>query len=161
MKNPPLPKQKYFVSRNTTVPIRCLACGKIRNVSVDHLKGKKHTLRVTCTCAHTFEVHLEFRQDYRQKSHLIGSIRSPSSPRERAHRCVIADHSNGGLLLQMTEVVSIKPEDRLIVSYRPDSSFPREIERVLCVRHCFPGRCIGCSFIDDRQETRPHHPAHA
>jgi len=161
MKSHPPRIQKYFVSRNTTVPIRCLACGKVRSVSVDHLKGGKHTITVTCPCTHTFEVHLEFRHDYRQKTHLIGSIRAPSSPRERAHRCVIVDHSSGGLLLQMAEEVPIKPEDRLIVSYRPDSSFSREIERVLSVRHYLPGRCIGCAFIDDRAEARPHPPAHA
>lgn len=161
MKTPAPKKQKYFVSRKTTVPIRCLACGTIRSVAVDSFKDKKHTITVTCACTKTFEVDLEFRHDYRQKSHLIGSIRTPSSPRERALRCVIADHSNGGLLLQMAEDVPIKQDDRLIVRYRPDSSFPREIERVLSVRHCLPGQRIGCAFIDDRSRARPHHSAQA
>jgi len=155
MESPKPKKQKYFVSRKTTVPIRCLACGKIRSVTVDSFKDKKHTIMVNCPCTKSFEVDLEFRHDYRQKSHLIGSFRTPSSPRERAHRCIIADHSSGGLLLQVAEEVPIKPDDRLIVCYRPDSSSPQEVERVLSVRHCAPGRRIGGAFIDDRSEARP------
>jgi hypothetical protein len=61
---------------------------------------------------------------------------------------VIADHSNGGLLLEITEEVPIKKDDRLIVCYRPDSTAHCEEERIITVRHYDPGTRIGGAFID-------------
>jgi hypothetical protein len=156
-------KQKYFVSRKNSIGIKCLACGKVRTVSVESLKNKRHSITINCPCTKTFEVDLEFRHDYRQKSNLIGSFRALSSPKERARHCVIADHSSGGLLLQMAEELPIKQDDRLIVSYRPDSSSPRDIERIISVRHYAPGYRIGGAFIDTnpQREARPLNTATA
>ena len=130
---------------------------------MDNFKNKKHSVTINCPCTKTFEVDLEFRHDYRQKSHLIGSFRALSSPKERARHCVIADHSNGGLLLHVTEELPIKQDDHLIVSYRPDNSSPREIERVISVRHYAPGYRIGGAFIDanPQREVKPLHTATA
>lgn len=149
-------KQKYFVNRKEAVAIQCLACGKVGNFSIASLKNKKHSLKVNCSCNETFEVDLEFRQDFRQKTNLSCSIRPFSTPKERARHCTIADQSSGGLLLHVTDEVPIKPNDILIVSYRPDSNSPREIERIISVRHYHPGHHIGAAFIDNppRWEAR-------
>jgi len=150
-------KQKYFVNRKEAVAIQCLACGRVGNFSVASLKHKKHSLKVTCPCTETFEVDLEFRQDFRQKTNLSCSIRPFSTPKERARHCIIADQSSGGLLLHVTDEVPIRHNDTLIVSYRPDSNSSQEIERIISVRHYHPGRHIGGAFIDTppRREARP------
>jgi len=147
-------KQKYFVSRKKTVTIKCLACGKVRTVPVENLNKKSHSLTINCPCTKTFEVDLEFRHDYRQKSHIVGSFRAYSSPKERSRRCVIADQSLGGLLLHVQDDLPIKHDDRLIVSYPPDSGSLREIERVISVRHYTPGSRIGGAFVDAKDQFR-------
>jgi len=151
----PLKRPKYFVSSKDTVTIRCRTCGRIETYPVTGLRGKTHSLPVHCACAATFEVDLEFRQDYRQKTNISGSFRALTTPRARARQCVIADHSNGGLLLQITDAVPIKEDDRLIVCYRPDVDSPREIERVIRVRHYDRARHIGGAFIDASPHPLP------
>jgi len=145
-------KQKYFVSRKKNATIKCLACGKVRTVSVENLNKGSHSLTINCPCTKTFEVDLEFRHDYRQKSHIVGSFRAFSSSKEHSRRCVIADQSMGGLLLHVQEDLPIKQDDHLIVSYPPDSSSHREIERVISVRHYTPGYRIGGAFVDTKDQ---------
>ena len=140
--------RKYFVNRKEAVSIQCRNCGRVRSFPISHLKDKNHLLKINCTCSETFEVALEFRQDYRQKSDISGYFRALSTPRARARHCIIADQSNGGLLLYVTEEVPIKTDDRVIVSYRPDSSFPREIEKTIRVRHYEPGHSLGGAFVE-------------
>lgn len=150
-------KQKYFVNRKEEVTIKCQACGRMETFPVARLRGKKHSMLVSCACAQTFEVDLEFRQDYRQKANIAGSYRALTTPKVRARQCVIADQSNGGLLLAITDDVPIKEDDRLIVSYRPDADAPYEIERIITVRHYDRGSRIGGAFID----LPPHQQAGA
>lgn len=145
--------QKYFVNQQEEVTIQCRTCGRMHTLFVDSPEHKKHSVNINCLCNATFPVALEFRQDYRQKTHIIGHFRAISTPRERARNCIIADQSKGGLLLQVTEELPIKPNDQVIVSYRPDSSFTREIEKTIRVCHYQPGYGIGGAFI----EPHPHH----
>lgn len=149
-------RQKYFVSRKEAVTIRCRTCGRVETFPVARLKGKKHSMRVRCACAETFEIDLEFRQDYRQKTNITGNFRALSTPKARARQCVIADQSNGGLLLAITDEVPINQDDQLIVCYRPDLDASHEIERVITVRHYDQGSRIGGAFI----EAQPQHPPH-
>jgi hypothetical protein len=155
-KNSPSPapqkRQKYFVSRKEMVTIRCRTCGRINTIPVANLKERKHSVRVNCACDQSFEIDLEFRQDFRQKSHITGSFRALSTPKSRARQCIIADHSNGGLLLAITDDVPIKQDDRLIVCYRPTPDDPHEIERIITVRHFQQASRIGGAFID----AHPH-----
>jgi hypothetical protein len=150
-------RQKYFVNRKEAVTIRCMSCGRVGTYSVASFRGKKHSLRVNCPCTEVFAVDLEFRQDFRTKSNITATFRALSTPRARARQCVVADQSNGGLLLRIGEDVPIKTDDRLIVSYRPDADAPQEIERVISVRHYEQGRRIGGAFIDALPPRHEHH----
>lgn len=149
-------RQKYFVSRKEVVTIRCRTCGRVETFPVARLKGKKHSMRVSCACAETFEIDLEFRQDYRQKTNITGNFRALSTPKARARQCVIADQSNGGLLLEITDEVPIKQDDRLIVCYRPDLDSSHEIERIITVRHYDRSSRIGGAFIEAQPQHTPH-----
>jgi hypothetical protein len=149
-------RQKYFVNRKETVTIRCRTCGRLETFPVANFKGRKHSVRVNCACAETFEVDLEFRQDYRQKTNITGSFRALSTPRARARQCIIADHSTGGLLLAITDEVPIKQDDRLIVCYRPNADSAHEVERIISVRHYDRGNRIGGAFIDVDAHALPH-----
>jgi hypothetical protein len=147
---------KYYVNRQELVTIRCRTCGRVETFPVVDLKGQRHTVRMHCTCNETFEVDLEFRQDYRKKTHIVGSFRALTTPKTRARQCVIADHSNGGLLLTINDEVPIKEDDRLIVCYRPDADSPHEVERIIRVRHYNHGQRLGGAFIDGDTRSLPH-----
>lgn len=139
---------KYFVNQHDSVTIQCRKCGKISTFPVNELKHDDNWAEVTCICSESFKIVLEFRKDFRRKTNINGFFRALSTPRERARRCVIADLSDGGLLLHFTEKIPIKTDDQVIVSYRPDNTFADEVEKVLCVRHYTPGYRLGGAFID-------------
>ena len=153
--------QKYFVNQQNEVTIQCRTCGRTQTLFIASPENKKHSFNINCPCSASFSVTLEFRQDYREKTHIIGHFRALSTPRARARSCIIADQSKGGLLLQITEEVPIKQDDHVIVSYRPDSSFSQEIEKTLRVCHYHPEHGIGGAFIDPppQRETRPRQVA--
>ena len=149
--------QKYFVNQHEEVTVQCRTCGRTQTLFLANAENKKHSFNIHCPCSATFPVALEFRQDYRQKTHIIGYFRALSTPRARARSCIIADQSEGGLLLQVTEDVPIKQNDHVIVSYRPDSSFSQEIVKALRVCHYHPEHGIGGAFIQPppHSEARP------
>ena len=149
-------KQKYFVNRQEVLTIRCRSCGKESTIPIDSLKNRKHSLKVTCTCAESFDIELEFRKDFRKKTEISGTVRPVTTPKQRARQCTIADHSEGGLLLHLADEVPVRKNDKLIVSYQPDVGSPLEIERVISVRHLDAGRRIGCAFLDDFSEHLAH-----
>ena len=153
--------QKYFVNQQEEVTIQCRTCGRMQTLVFASPENKKHSFTIDCPCSATFPVTLEFRQDYRQKTHIMALFRALSTPRARARSCIIADQSKGGLLLQVTEEVPIKQNDQVIVSYRPDSSFSQEIEKTLRVCHYHPGHGIGGAFIDThpQRNTQPRNLA--
>ena len=140
--------QKYFVNQKEDVTVKCPACGRMKTLFVARLKNAQHSIKIDCPCHESFEVFLEFRKDYREKTLLIGHFRALSTPRVRAKRCIIADQSNGGLLLLTTEDVPIKKDDQVIVSYRSGRFALIETENIISVRHYDPGHCIGGAFID-------------
>lgn len=151
--------QKYFVNQQEEVTIQCQTCGRMQTLFMASAENNKHSITINCPCTTTFAVALEFRQNYRQKTHIKAHFRALSTPRARARGCIIADQSQGGLLLQVTEKVPIKHNDQVIVSYRPDSSFPQEIEKTLRVCHYHPGQGIGGAFIDAPPQRNPQ-PRH-
>lgn len=141
-------RRKYFVNHKEAVTIKCPACGRIETFSVARFMHRKHSIKVGCACTETFDIDLEFRRDYRTKTNISANFRALSTPKSRARQCTIADQSSGGLLLQIPERLPIKKDDRLIVSYRPDSSFTQEIERIITVRHYDLGHRLGGAFLD-------------
>lgn len=149
-------KQKYFVNRQEVLTIRCRSCGKESTVPVNSLKDRKHSLKVTCTCAESFDIELEFRKDFRKKTEISGTVRPLTTPKQRARQCTIADHSTGGLLLHLADEVPVRKDDKLIVSYQPDIYSSMEVERVITVRHLDGAMRIGGAFIDDFSGPMAH-----
>lgn len=146
-------RHKYFVSRQDTVTIRCTSCGRIGTFSVAGLRGRKHSLRVNCPCSENFAVDLEFRRDFRIKSHIPATFRAVSTPKARARHCIVANQSSGGLLLQIGDEVPVKIDDRLIVCYRPREELAEEVERIITVRHYERGAGIGGAFLESPLST--------
>lgn len=142
-------RQKYFVTQHDTVSILCRKCGKTETLAITALRQGKNAATIRCQCSERIDIELETRKDYRRKTNISATFRAATTPKTRARQCTIADQSEGGLLLQITEAVPVKTNDQLIVSFFTDSSTLRETERVISVRHYDEGLRIGGAFIDD------------
>ena len=144
-------RQKYFVTQHEMVTIQCRKCGKTDTFSVSSLRHEKNAATISCQCLEPIDIELETRKDYRRKTNISATFRATTTPKIRARSCTIADQSEGGLLLQITEAVPIKTNDQLIVSFFTDSAALMETERVISVRHYDEGLRIGGAFVDDAQ----------
>ena len=148
-------RPKYFVSQQETITIKCHTCGRKKTYSVAHLKDHTHSFHISCPCTATFDVDLEFRQEYRRQVHIAAHVRFVSEPPASARPCIIADQSNGGLLLTLNDQIPVQQNDTLIVAYRPDHAAHRDIERMISVRHFNQLGRIGGAFVNvERPQQR-------
>lgn len=152
-------KQKYFVNQQESVAIQCRFCGRVETLSVQNIRSGTHSVQVNCACNETFDVDLEFRKDFRKRTSISATFRALTTPKTRARPCIIADQSDGGLLLHINEEVPVKANDQLVVSIPADNITYRETERVLSVRHYEMGFRIGGAFIDDSTRFEANSPA--
>lgn len=148
------PNQKYYVNKNDTIIVRCLACKKTRSISVAGLRGKQHTLKVQCLCTNTFAVDIEFRRSYRKDVYIAGGYRKRHEQETEERSCVVQDLSVGGLGIRIEHDTSVQVEDELIVTFRLDERQKRRINTAVKVRHVDPNKKIGGEFIDQDDPAR-------
>jgi len=148
------PNQKYYVNKNDTITIRCLACKKTRSLSAASLKSKPHTLKVQCPCTNTFAVDIEFRRSYRKDVHIAGGYRKMHEGKGEERSCVVRDISVGGLGITILHGTSVQVEDELIVTFRVDDRQRNKIDTAVKVRHVDSGKKIGGEFIDAQDASR-------
>lgn len=139
--------QKYYIGKQDKLIIRCLACKKNRTISVSELKLKHHSIKVVCPCAHTFFIHLEFRQSYRKKMGIEGFYRKKSELFEQEKTCFIKDISLGGLSITITSDTGIQVGDELIVTFRLEAFQQSEIDTIIRVQHIDSRVNIGGAFL--------------
>lgn len=65
---------KSFISRNNTASITCPKCRKTRNINVEKYRFRRHTIKVRCSCNHSFAVLLDFRKHFRKETNLDGTF---------------------------------------------------------------------------------------
>lgn len=147
-----IPHQKYYVSKNDSITIRCHVCKKARTFPVAGLKLKKHTLKVQCPCANTFFIDIEFRKSYRKKIDITGKYRKKAELRTEERPCIVSDISLGGLGITITGDPALQVTDELVVTFIPSTLQHSEIDTVLRVRHVEPGK-IGGEFIDSKKSA--------
>ena len=149
------PNQKYYVSKNDTITVRCLGCKKTRSFSVAGLKGKPHTLKVQCPCTNTFAVDIEFRRSYRKDVHIAGEYRKRHEDEAEVRSCVVQDLSVGGLGIRIEHATTVQVEDELIVTFRLDDRQPhKKIDTAVKVRHVDPNKKFGGEFIDPDETSQ-------
>lgn len=146
--------QKYFVSKNDTITVRCLACKKTRSISVAGLRGKPHTIKVQCPCTNTFAVDIEFRLSYRKDVDIAGGYRKRHEGEAEERSCVVQDLSVGGLGIRIEHDTTVQVEDELIVTFNLDDRQTHRIDTAIKVRHVDPNKKIGGEFIDPEDRGR-------
>ena len=136
--------EKVFVS-NDTATISCPSCRKTKQISATRYYGKKHTVKVKCTCDTTFLVHLEFRKHYRKSTELKGLYRIISEP-GGGGSAVIHDLSRDGIGFTVSGLHSIKVGQRALIDFILDNAKNTRLSKECEIRSVSKNH-IGCQFI--------------
>ena len=127
-------KVKTFVRPDGTVTITCPGCDKSKNATVEHFKGKKHSLNVTCPCKTQFTVELDFRKQYRKEVNLPGTYRVIKPPGGGNGDVQILNISLNGLGFSFSGMQGIKKGQTVELAFQLDDKKQTKLvkEMVVC-----------------------------
>lgn len=163
---------KVFVNSANNAVIVCPHCGLRKSSQVAQFKGVRHTIKVRCTCSHSFTVHLDFRKNYRKSIALDaiyqkkdvelagyyvnlsrGDDWEEALANKQAVNCKIKNISMGGIGLQPTGLHMIKEEDELRVRFCLDDAQRSALDRNVVVVSVGKD-LVGCRFTELMERDR-------
>ncbi len=152
--------KKILVTKSDTAVIDCPKCKVRKSVQVGSFKGKKHLMRVKCTCSHVFKIELNFRKHYRKTAALLATYSSKSlslnghydhlrnaknPPSLDTTNCTIKNISIGGVGLKILGGHLIEEGDKLMISFRLDNE-KRTLIRRQIIAKTVQGNFVGAEF---------------
>ena len=136
--------ERIYVSDDGRATITCPQCGLTRQARVDQYRGRKHTIKVNCSCGLSFPVHLEFRRAYRKQTDLKGTYRILSSD-GGGGQATIRDLSRNGIGFSVSGVHSIKIGQRAMIDFTLDNRKQSRLQKEVIIRSV-DKNLIGCEF---------------
>ena len=157
--------QKIYIGENDTVVVRCPKCKETKAVPALKLKDK-HRFKVRCSCKAVFDVHLEFRKQYRKETNLDGFFEKLSEPDKwgdiqmesissgsHALKCRIKNISVLGIGFSSNATHKLEKGDHIKLIFTLDDSVSSKVEKKAVVRGV-SGNYVGCEFF----ESDKHNP---
>jgi predicted RNA-binding Zn-ribbon protein involved in translation (DUF1610 family) len=136
--------EKIYVSDDGRATITCPNCGLTRQARVDQYRGRKHTIKINCSCGNSFPVHLEFRRVYRKQTDLKGTYRILSSG-GGGGQVAIRDLSRNGIGFTVSGIHSIKIGQRALIDFTLDNRKRSRLQKEVIIRS-IDSNLIGCEF---------------
>ena len=135
---------KTYVRPDNTAVLTCTHCGIQKVVTADLFMGRKHKLKVKCSCQKAFIVNLEFRNRVRKKVHLRGTYINHSQEDCSGH-LVIQNISITGLAFTTLDGRNFNVGDELSVELTLNDEHETEMKKEVIVRSVSPNS-TGCEF---------------
>jgi len=135
---------KTYVRPDNTAVLTCTHCGTQKVVMADLFMGRKHKLKVKCSCQKVFTVNLEFRNRVRKQVNLRGTYINHSQKDCSGH-LIIRNISVTGLAFTTYDARDFNVGDELSVEFTLDDEYKTEFRKdviVRAVRH----KSYGCEF---------------
>lgn len=159
--------EKILVTKSDTAVIECPKCKNRKSVLVGPYRGKKHAMKVKCTCSHVFGVELNFRKHYRKKDSLEATYQTAglnmpgtyqnSSKKDAARvnltNCIVKDLSFEGVGFEVVGRHLIEPGSKLTIKFNLDNPQKTFVQKEIIVK-TVRGNFIGAKFT----ETVAHDP---
>lgn len=136
--------EKIYVADDGRATITCPHCGLTRQARVDQYRGRKHTIKVNCSCDLSFPVSLEFRRTYRKKTDLKGTYRILSGD-GGGGQVAIRDLSRNGIGFTVSGIHSIRIGQRVLIDFTLDNRKQSRLQKEAVVRSV-DNNLIGCEF---------------
>jgi len=136
---------KTFVRDNNTATVICPACNRIKQISAEPYRNRKHTLRVRCACGELFSLRLDFRRHYRKLTSLPGTYAILPPDRPGGGIMHVRNISRSGLGFTLSGRHNIKKGVRVILTFRLNDRNQTKLRKEAIVRSV-KGNYIGCQF---------------
>lgn len=135
--------QKVFITKSGKANITCPECGKIRAMDVSRFANvdKTVSLKVTCTCGHSFSVMLERRLHIRNDVNLCGQ----TIFKDEKYEFKILDISRRGLKIKTGKAMDIQKGEKLVIDFILDDPGQSSVQKEVIVRKV-NGIDIGVEF---------------
>ena len=141
--------QKIFVSDSGFATITCPKCRQARQVSMARYRGKKHTMKVRCTCGHDFLTAFEFRRHYRKQTDLGGTYRILSTGAAGGGPIAIHNISRGGIGFSVSGTHNLQVGHRAQVDFLLDNRKQSRMQKTVVIRTIRQNH-IGCQFEENQ-----------
>ena len=138
--------EKAFVSDDGVAIIRCPYCSVARKVSVEKFRGKKHTVKLRCSCQKSFVTQLDFRKNYRKMTDLQGTYRITSSVAAGGGPMKVTNLSMSGIGFSVSGVHNIKVGQTAHVDFVLDNRKSTRINKEVVIKTVNANH-IGCEFV--------------
>lgn len=139
--------EKAFVKEGIAT-ICCPECGLVKNVSVAKFRQVQHTLKIKCSCNHSFKVMLDFRSHYRKQAELIGTY-ALMPPASGGGLMNITNISRSGMGFTVSGIHTIKIGDNARVAFTLDNRKKTKLNKQVTIRS-IDKDYIGCEFVDQQ-----------
>jgi len=141
---------KTYVRPDNTAVLTCTHCGIQKVVMADLFTGRKHKLKVKCSCQKVFIVYLEFRNRVRKKVYLRGTYINHSQ-KDSSGFLIIQDISVTGMSFTSLDLKNFKVDDELRVEFTLDDEHRTEISKDIIVTDVRK-KSVGCEY-DSSEEV--------
>jgi hypothetical protein len=145
--------QRLFVGEDTTIPIVCPSCGKMKMINVTKFKGRSSgPVKIRCTCKKGFSIFLEFRKTRRKETLVKGYYTKLPQGKDK-YRMHVKNLCMAGIHFTTWDTHNLQEGDQVRIQFVLDDKKGSHIERVATVRWV-RDNLIGCEFTDGVQ----YHP---
>ncbi|KAF0190189.1 MAG: PilZ domain-containing [Desulfobulbaceae bacterium] len=158
--------QRIFVKPDDTAIIQCPECHLAKTISVGEFRSSRHSIKVRCTCGHSYPVDLDFRRSYRKKTSLAGLYETHTKELDDKHwkktrltgvytiqhpasgdgHMQVTNLSTGGLQFITSSKHTIEVGQQVRVSFTLDDRKQTEIIIIVTIQSV-NGSVIGCQFV--------------
>ena len=143
---------KAYVKADNKATIVCPKCNMTKTISVQDFKGKRHIVKIRCSCDHVFKLQLEFRRHFRKDTDLKGTYEL-EPPAVGGGKATILNLSLSGARFEVKGVHDLKVGQKGSLVFTLDN----RKETVLCkqvIVRTVQRNQVGCEFLEDQAYTK-------
>ena len=138
-----------FVRNDLTTTLVCPRCRRAKTISVAKYLHIKHTIRVRCTCNTIYNVHLNFRRNFRKQVRLTGTYQTVHQKPASRGAIIINDLSRDGLSFTVSGSNRLEVGHVVLLQFDLDDREKTSLRKQAVVRSV-NDKVVGCEFIQDR-----------
>lgn len=150
--NVPTQQVVYVTAENKAIMI-CPQCDKLKQISVEKFKGKKHKINVHCSCGIEFLTTLDFRKGIRKDVNLNGTYRKLSQPPPLMEKCIVVNLSSKGVRLKLNDTKNLSVGDELMVHFVLKDKYQTEVKRKVKINNLGKKNSVGAKYKDHKSDN--------
>lgn len=137
---------KIFVRKGGEATIVCPSCDRSRTVPVSKFKGKKHDIKVRCSCSFHFTINLDYRRAYRKQTNLSAHYITDEKFHDEGW-AMVKNLSLSGLCFETANFHNMRPGQQGFIEFDLDNKKKSRLNKKFRIRSV-NGNTLRCEFIN-------------